>query len=170
MITGSCEGYRWVVTPSYLPQLSQAVVRSHIGMHLCITSFDSGPLLLNRDEIALGWHRQGKVMVSPPLTASLVIPHEQYDEWYIHSAPEFGECPIEVFVNYGSFTLVSPDVIDQGRDPTWERDPCEVMVRIQDRFWSQLMTFAPETYVAMGDNTVVVSRNQKFIDTVKGAA
>ena len=140
MFTGSHEGYNWVVTPTDLPTLPELTVQSHLGLHLCITSFDSGPPRPNEEEIALGWRLQGEVMVSPPLTASLAIPFEQYDEWYILPNPAFHVHPVEVFVNYGAFTLVSPKVLDRGREPTWERNAHAFLIPMQERFWSQLKT------------------------------
>ncbi len=170
IFTGTNDGYHWLVTSLDFPELPQIAVRHHLGLHLCITAYDSGPLRPSDDEVALGWFLQGEVMVSPPLTASLDIPCEQYDEWYILREPAFEGRSIEVFVKYVGFTLVPPETLANGRDPTWERNAFDFLEPIQERFWSQLRTLGAETYVATGDNTVVVSRSRDFVDRLRATA
>src|SRR5262249_19255326 len=100
-----------------------------------------------------------------PIEESLVI-HE-YDEWYVfEKAPHF-ESDIEVFVNYGDFTLVPPTEIYKTFDPTWEKCGLEWLGLAQERFWIQLQQIHPRTFVASGDNDVVVSRDYRFIEAVR---
>jgi hypothetical protein len=124
-------------------------------MYLSVTAFDSGPLRLSEEEILAGWKKDGEVAVSPPLRDSLVLPQGEYDEWYIHSAP-FAVADVEVFVNYGGFTL-EPQADD------W-------LKAAQASFWTQLHRLRPMSYIAMGDNDVVVSRNRDFVEAVRGLA
>lgn len=168
--TGEQDGYFWLVAPSEIPLLGELAVRFHQGMHLCITAFDSGPILPTDDETAEGWHLDGNVMVSAPLSGGVVIPHDQYHEWYIIKDPKVDWVGNEVFVNYCGFTLVSPDETYKTYDPTWDRRGLDWVLPIQARFWSQLKRLGAESYVAVGDNDIVVSRNQAFIQAVRDAA
>jgi hypothetical protein len=34
---------------------------------------------------------------------------------------------------------------------------------VQERFWKQMARVRPLSYVAMGDNDVIVTRNQEFV-------
>jgi hypothetical protein len=105
----------------------------------------------------MGWAGRGAVAVSPPLGEAVEIPHDQYDEWYVLSDPAAVN-GAEVFVNYGGFSLAAP-----AASPDW-------LAPIRERFWAQLGRVRPESFVAMGDNDVIVSRNSRFIQAVRAAA
>jgi hypothetical protein len=168
--TGEHGEYRWLVSDSLILRLRPPVLRFHSGLRLCITSFDSGPLRLTEEEIILGWTTQGNVAISPPVTAGLAVPHDQYDEWYLLDHPAFDAGDFEVFVNYGGFTLVAPAETYQTFDRTWEKAGLDWLSPIQERFWRQLARLKPETYVAVGDKDIVVSRNHRFMESVREAA
>lgn len=167
--TGEHGEYRWLVSGEVRP-LTALVLQFHRGLRLWITSFDSGPLRLGDEEVAEGWTTKGEVAVSPPLTEGLAVPHDEFDEWYLLDRPAFETDEIEVFVNFGRFTLVPPAETYQTFDPTWEKAGLDWLAPIQERFWRQLGRLKPETYVAMGDHDVVVSRNDRFIQSVREAA
>jgi acetyl esterase/lipase len=168
--TGEYGEYRWLVSGSQIWPLSGLVLGSHRRLRLCITSFDSGPLRLADEEVAQGWTTQGDVAISPPVSEGLAVPHDQYDEWYLLDRPTIDTGDIEVFVNYGGFTLVPPAETYQTFDPTGEKARLDWLAPIQERFWRQLDRLKPETFVAMGDNDIVVSRNHRFIQNVREAA
>src|SRR5262245_22659812 len=119
--TGSHGEYSWLVSGSQIWSLTDLVLQFHSGLRLCITSFDSGPLRLANEEIAHGWTTQGEVTISPPIIEGMSIPHEQYDEWYLFETPPLEKPDIEVFVNYGAFTLVAPAETCKTFDSTWEK-------------------------------------------------
>ena len=167
--TGEHDEYHWLVSTSQIWPLTDLMLRFNGGLHVCITSFDSGPIRLSQEEISQGWSMQGKVAISPPIIDSLTIPHDQYDEWYILAQPAFDEIEIEVFVNYGAFTVVSLAETCKTFDPSWEKNGLDWLAPIQERFWSQLQIIKPEIYIGMGDNDVVVSRNRDFIQSVRDA-
>jgi hypothetical protein len=168
--TGEHEGYHWLVAPDVALSQLEVVLQFHQGLRLCITSYDSGVIRPNDSETAVGWTMRRDVMVSPPLTSSLEIPHDQYDEWYILDSPTFADDKFEVFVNYGGFTLRPPEETYKTFDPTWDKTGLSHLAQIQDRFWSQLARICPETYIAMGDLDVIVSRNQRFLGRLQIAA
>jgi len=87
-------------------------------------------------------------MFSPPLSAEVTIPYEQYDEWYLSKEKLNFPVGFDRFVNYGGFN-VAPD-------SEFEPD-------IQDKFWKQLVIINPETYIAIGDNDIVISKNETLI-------
>jgi hypothetical protein len=155
--TGQHGEFHWLVSAAQIWALTDLVVRFHRGLRLCITCFDSGPIRLSHEELAAGWSARGEVAVSPTLDVAVEIPHDQYEEWYLLSDPA-AVSGAEVFVNYGGFSLAAPAV---GLD---------CMAPIQDRFWAQLGRVRPESYVAIGDNDVIVSRDSQFIEAVQAAA
>ena len=168
--TGQQGEYHWLESGPEIWDLAAIVVRFHRGLRLCITAFDSGPLRLTSEELDQGWSAHCGVAVSPPIEDSLAIPHDQYDEWYVVDDPRPLERDIEVFVNYGAFTLVPPADTYKTYDATWEKSGLEWLAQAQGRFWDQLQRIQPMTFVASGDNDVVASRNYRFIEAVRSAA
>ncbi len=168
--TGKHGEYRWLVSGREVASLPDLVCRFHRRLHLCITCFDSGPLRIMDEEVAQGWTTQGEVVISPPLADGMPIPHDQYDEWYLLGAPEFDKLEVEVFVNYGCFTLVTPGDSYKTYDLTSEKSELDWLASVQERFWLQLDRLKPESYVAIGDNDIVVSRNHRFVEAVREAA
>jgi hypothetical protein len=155
--TGQRGDYSWLVSTTRIPAFTDLIIRSHLGLRLCISSFDSGPLRLTDDELAVGWTMQGTVAVSPSLNTVLEIPYDCFDEWYILNSPEvIGD--VKVFVNYVGFSLsASPGDFGDSAD-------------LRSWFWEQLERIRPESYVAMGDNDIVVSRNRLLVQAVLAAA
>jgi len=168
MWTGKSNNYYWKVSESSygFSNLVETVLKVLSGKFLHITSFDSGPITPNEEEIKLGWRMQNDVMVSPPLCEGLLVPHEQYDEWYISNSEIIFHAEFEIFVNYGGFHLASPKDLTKDDDPTWERGRMDFLCPLQERFWTQLNELDPETYISIGDNDIVVSKNEKFINHV----
>lgn len=148
-----------------------------LGKYLAITSIDSGTLHLTDQERAEGWwtdeagkvfrgtswsspeyRDDWKVACSPRLTSIHGLPNETHDEccggfneWYVfdHPAPA-GE--MEVFVNWGGFTLYDPDY-------TW----------CADRLWEQLARLAPESCIVDGTVFTFVTRNERLFAGVVAA-
>jgi hypothetical protein len=168
--SGQCGRFHWLVARTSLLSLVAATIRSHPGTRLCITAFDGGPIRPDPEEQAEGWVAGESVMVSPPLAEGLDIPLDQYDEWYLLDEPPPHEWQPEVFVNYGGFTLVAIEEIYRTFDPTWERRGLEYLVPIQERFWAQMEQVDPISYIAMGDQDVVVSKRREFIEQLRASA
>src|SRR5262249_26815429 len=103
-----------------------------------------------------GWTVCDRIAISPKLTAKDDVPCGEWDEWYVVAEPSFRHVSVEVFVNYGCFTLASPQFSAQ-----------DSLVEQQERFWRQLERIAPVTFVAMGDNDIVVSRLPEFINAIR---
>jgi hypothetical protein len=104
----------------------------------------------------------GKVAWSPTLSDVASIPIEAYTEWYVY--PRMGAFPDhEVFINCGGFCLRDPGYRLEGLDPTWDRVSAEEHVReeraLQQRFWRQLNSLRPESYLAEGDNLIAATRD-----------
>jgi hypothetical protein len=156
--------FHWLVAPSFPESFVESTVRFHPGSRLCITSFDSGPIRPGPKEQARGWTARGSVMVSPTLAEGLDIPFDDYDEWYLLDDPPTPAWTPEVFVNYGGFTLVPIEEIYRTYDPTWDKHGLDYLVPIQERFWAQMEQINPVSYIAMGDQDVVVSQRRDFIE------
>ena len=166
MKLGRYKNYYWLVSSEALWSLEKLVVSHHENRTLAITSFDSGPLKPTQEEERLGWKYKNEIMYSPPLKKDLDIPNEQYDEWYIGSNLVFPSGELEIFVNYGGFSLVPPEESYTEYDPSWEKGVLDFLKPIQSRFWAQIEKISPDTFIAIGDNDVVVSKNKQFIEVV----
>ena len=161
---GEQGGFCWLVSSESLPSLVEVAVRHHTGLRLCITSFDSGPISPTREELAVGWTKSGNVMVSPPVADGLEIPHDQHDEWYFFDDPPSAKWSPEIFVNRCGFTVVPPGDIWNADDLTADRHALDWLIADQERYWEQLRSVDPISYIAMGDNDVVVSKRREFIE------
>ena len=109
-------------------------------------------------------------MISPPLSNHVEIPHDQFDEWYVSTSQLSFPDDLEVFVNYGGFTLVSPEELTKDDDPAWERGRYDYLYLMQDRFWKQLSVINPSTYVSSGDLYIVVSKSKALISDIENSA
>lgn len=144
----------WLVSDGRLPSLPELAIRYHVGLRLCITSFDSTSISPTPEESAAGWTSVGPAMVSAPLTDRMEIPYDRYDEWYFVDQPPPAAWTSEVFVNYLAFTLA----------PSAQNCEYDWLAPMQERFWEQLDRINPVSYVAMGDNDIVVSKRREFIE------
>ena len=108
MKIGRFQEYYWLVSSRTLWSLHELVVQYHCGYKLAITSFDSGSITPNEEESKLGWVVKNDLMLSPKLAREMEIPHDQYDEWYIAEELDLEAAALEVFVNYGGFSLITP--------------------------------------------------------------
>lgn len=161
--TGRRDDYEWLATQQVL---TLDVATFHPARHLCITSCDSLCIVPSEEELRVGWRLCGRTMVSPPLVHDLEIPCDQYDEWYIMRTPDFPQSGLEVFVNLGGFTLVVPGEIHKISDATRDKHGQDYLGQLQERFWAQIERLQPESYIASGDNDIVVSRNRAFMEHV----
>ena len=114
----------------------------------------------------IGW---GGVKVNPPLDEGLDIPPDQYDEWSLLDEPPPHEWQPEDFLNDGGFTLVAIEPISETYDPTWDRHGLDDRVPIQERSWAQIEPVDPISYIAMGDQDVIVSKRGEFIEQLRAA-
>lgn len=102
------------------------------------------------------------MMVSPPVSEHLDVPQNQFDEWCLFPDASSRIREFERFVNYGGFTLADPRSVTASFDASWERDALDWLYPVQERFWSQIETLRPISYIATGDNDVLVTRNPSF--------
>ena len=169
IFSGTHEKWHWIVSCSSnrIARLVDIVISEHIGCRLCITAFDSGPIFPSDEETAGGWGLVGDAMVSPPISARLEIPHDGYDEWYIFKDQALLDNSFERFVNYGGFNLADPRELANSFDPTWDRSGLDWLYPIQERFWKQMDSISPVSYVASGDNDVIVTQRQSFFDAIR---
>jgi hypothetical protein len=157
-VVGSHGEYHWLTMVdcdiSTLLRLCPDVV---LGKYLAITSIDSGTLHLTERERDEGWWTDDaakvfsrtpwsspeyrddwKVACSPRLSSVHGLPDGTrenccgFNEWYVFEHPVApGE--MEVFVNWGGFTLYDPDY-------EW----------CADRLWEQMARLAPESCIVDG--------------------
>lgn len=141
-----------------------------LGKHLLVTSLDSGSLRLKDQQIDQGWRREGKVAASPRITNVSDAPFQWFDEWYIFAdaLPEMPE--VQVFVNYGAFSLGEAnstiDTVYVGPDDNIETEMAAAVAALQKRFWTQLESLNPESYVANGNCFIFVTRDAQLHEKV----
>jgi hypothetical protein len=140
--------YFWIEwQEAFLSDLISAFPELVINNFLINTSFNSGTLGLSNEEIKLGWTKNNELTISPLVTDDLDIPNCQYDEWYVFDSPTTFES-YEVFVNYWKFSLE------------------DFLTDIQERFWKQIESLSPETYLAEGDFLICVTKNEKLFNQI----
>lgn len=161
--------WRWFVSRSQIRDILRLVVREHFGQRLWITTFDSGTITPNAEQVSAGWKVVDSAMVSPPLVEGLEIPYEQFDEWYIFNDDHARLHDFERFVNYGGFNLADPRAMAESFDPTWERSGLDWLYPIQRQFWQQINNLSPVSYIGSGDYDVVVTQSPSFAESVRQA-
>lgn len=154
MKSGQSHNYYWLVSRNEIPDIDNLVIKYHENYILHLATFDSGPLAPSEEEQKQGWSTDGEILFSPPLSNKVDIPYGQYDEWYLSKTKLNFPDRFDRFVNYSGFNL----------SPESEFNP-----EILNRFWIQLVDINPDTYVAIGDNDIVVSKNETLIEYIKNA-
>ena len=117
-----------------------------VGRNVAITSLDSGPLCLSKEELESGWSFANEVALSPRIVRSSELPRSGYDEWLIFDEIEAPLGDVKVFVNHGGFSLVDSEI--------------DAMPMLSE-FWNQLCRISPYAYVAEGDNFVFAAQDER---------
>ena len=140
--------YDWVVTGHSLEKILQVCPELVVGKYVAVTSFDSGPLGLNPEDIIAGWKSRNDIAYSPQLSAFGCIPRDQYESGMSSIARQILEAWFQDrnvfesarkqtsfnFVNFVGFAFHDPNADD-----------------LTDLFWRQLDWIRPESYVADGN-------------------
>jgi hypothetical protein len=161
--------WKWLVSREPIIGLAELTASEHLNCRLWIATFDSGKITPSAEELAIGWKLIDGIMVSPPLTSETTIPSDCYDEWYVFDGDHSTFGVAERFVSFGSFTLADPRKMAATFDPTWEISGLDWLYPIQERFWSQVDRHFPLSYIASGDNDIVVTRKPGFAARVRQA-
>jgi len=122
--TGSHGGYQWLVAHHHLADLLGLCPEIVLGKYIAVTSCDSGPLILNTQELATGWESRKGIAYSPRVLDVDTLPREQFDEWYLFQDPfdlgelaqqgtnvfegRLGAGEIYPFVNLGASHSIAP--------------------------------------------------------------
>lgn len=155
--TGRVGAFNWMTVCALdqgLYGLLRIVPEIVVGHHVAITSFDSGPLKPSPEESQLGWQAMGEVLWTSLIADPDILPKGEFDEWYItNSVMDLSNR--EVFVNYYGWRLSPIDVdAEIQKDPRCNRLELETRAawhsQMLDRFWSQIQTVNPISYVAEG--------------------
>ena len=140
--------------------------------YVVITSLDSGPLQLTEQQLDAGWQRQGRLAVSPKISSATAIPFEWFDEWFIFDEPSAPD-EVEVFVNYGTFSLADPNPtvgsVYIGSGPEVSEQLVASAKPLRERFWTQLEEIKPVTYVANGNCFLFVTSHAEIFECVTAA-
>lgn len=148
METGSRGRYFWLTSADHdLDNLLMSCPQIVLARYLAVTSFDSGSLVPNKDEVIAGWESRGGIAYSPKIESVEKLPYDLYDEWYLFKSPRdlgnlfqgnvfetsLQDGQVASFVNFGGFSLHSPEMKD-----------------LADLFWLQLGLIQPESFIADG--------------------
>jgi hypothetical protein len=165
--SGSQGEYQWLTSGQHdLGVLLRLLPRMFLGKYVAVTSIDSGPLILETEDLLDGWQSRNDIAYSPKVQSVEKLQHGQcagFDEWYVFEDPpelgrvieenifetELGPGKLAVFVNYGGFGFHYPGIRD-----------------LTDLFWKQLEWIRPELYVADGDLLSFVSRDRVAFEAV----
>jgi hypothetical protein len=166
MLSGTHGKYFWIEWSSptaFLYDFVSAFPQIVINKYLAVTSCDSGPLRPSEQERQEGWFAEYDIAYSPKIDNISAIPNDQFDEWYIF--PSLTLLPtMEVFINYGVFSLSNPKLLF----PEWSPQLIAARCEEQERFWQQLNLITPESYVAEGDRLLFVTRDPSLFAQVAG--
>ncbi len=167
METGSRGGYFWLTSADDdLDYLLTSCPQVVLGRYLAITSFDSGSLVPNEDEVIAGWESRAGIAYGPKIESVEKLPHDLYDEWYVFKSPrDLGNLfqgnvfetsmqtgQVAAFVNFDGFSLHSPE-----------------MKTLADLFWMQLELIQPESFIADGSHLNFVTCDEQLFATVSAA-
>jgi hypothetical protein len=138
-----------------------------VGRFVAVIACDGGPLHLAEEEIRAGWTTEDGVAYGPRIEAPQVLPLGEYDEWYVFSQNTIVENP-ERFVNYGGFSIEPPHPthLNAGWDRDMHEGQLEAVRELQSRFWSQIEAINPLSYLAEGDNLIVVTADGPLFTTI----
>jgi hypothetical protein len=143
-----------------------------LGRYLVVACCDGGPLHPNAEERAAGWCLESRLAYSPRLESLSLLPHENFDEWYVFTSPA-RLCSCDVFINFGGFTLRNPEESLAELHPTWDRVGAKARaderMRQQGQFWNQVELFGAESYIADGDNFIFATANTGLFTCVATA-
>lgn len=121
-----------------------------IGRYVAVVAFDCSPMVPNDAEVARGWTSSDEVAYSPLVHDLDEVGRGNHDEWYIKPEP-FVLPSTERFVSWVAFRL----------------SPAPELEEVQERFWKQIESVAPESYLAEGDNLVLATRNDELAAAVR---
>ncbi len=170
MKTGRYGEFYWLVSNEKIRDIDKIIIEYRTGYTLYLATFDSGLLLPTQEELDQGWKVDSEIMISPPLSGIVTIPYEQYDEWYISRGALTFPQELERYVNCGGFRLFAVNDDTKISESMWERNICDHMRPHQDAFRKQLLLINPETFVAIGDNEIVVSKDEGLINHIAAIA
>lgn len=162
--------WHWVVARERIRSLVELTVAHHVGQHICIAAFDSGPISPSTEELRLGWRRVDEAMVSPPLTSHLEIPCDDFDEWYVTPKSPASLIVADLYVNYLGFNPADPKQLAASQDSSCDRTKFDWLEPLQSAFWDNLDRVAPTPYVSSGDRDIVATKLPAFADRVLHAA
>lgn len=142
-----------------------------MGKQVVVTSFDGGPLRPTPAEMEAGWVSHGDLAISPKVVDVDTLNTGGWDEWYVFArVSELRD--IEVFVNYGSFTLAGPSEPERV-DRTWDKAALASAVAAErdllSQFWAQLDAVSPESYIADGDVLNVATTDGQLFDRIRSS-
>ena len=166
------EYYYLVAEAGSLGTLAAATIECHAGLSLVVTAFDGGSGTAQSWWRAAGWEQAGWAMIHRSVARgfqSIGSYLDQSNEWYLFDGSPPPDCCHEVFVNQG-FTPVPVAKLYRDQDPTWDWRGWDYLLPIQERFWEQVEGIRPVSYVATGDQVVIVSRRFDFIERLRSEA
>ena len=179
LYTGKQNDYFWLARPvdargssrplAHLLQTCPEVVLDKV---VVVTSLDGGPLPLTSQQASEGWERHGEIAISPRISNTGVLPFKWFDEWYVFHEPTV-PADVEVFVNYGTFSLGDPrpaiSTMYAGSDEEIVERIVEGVVKLREKFWAQMERIKPKSYMANGNSFIFVTHDSDLFEKAAGA-
>lgn len=135
-----------------------------------VTALDSGPLRLSGQQFSEGWRQEDKLAISPKITGTQELSFVWFDEWYIFDEQPAIPTDVEVFVNYGTFSLGDPRptvaTMYIGTDAEKLARLNEGALKIREKFWEQIGRIKPKSYMANGNSFTFITREPDLFNRV----
>ena len=179
VVRGTHGSYFWLQSPVNPRNVSQPISmllrecpNAVRDQYVVVTSLDSGPLLLTEQQIKVGWRRHERLALSPKMHLLEQLPFEWFDEWLIFERPS-APSEVEVFVNYGTFSLADPNptisTMYMGSDGSVREQMIAAVEPVRERFWTQIEELKPVSYVANGNCFLFVTSKLDILECVASA-
>ncbi len=167
---GVVSGYSWIEDRrAFISAVLPILRRTVAGQRVLVSSFDSGRMRPSAEELEQGWSQHPAGACSPPLSATVEIPWEQFDEWWVFPSGQGAAAfpAYEPFVNQHGWSLQTPAALTASFDDTWEKDVFDWLPAVQGRFWALVRQHRPTAYIANGDRVIVATSRPDVIAGTK---
>jgi hypothetical protein len=158
--SGNRSGYWWIETnvddqniTSFINYFPDFILHKT----LAIVAFDGDSFMPTEDELKRGWIFKNDIAYFNNLNAvELKTPifDNQYDQWLLFDKyTEFA--PIDIYVNYGGFTLADDD-----KNHVFQQN-------LREKFWTDIFTVKPSSFILCGDKFIYGTTRKQEIETLK---
>ncbi len=171
--TGNNDSYFWYEAEDLeFWKVVEAMPELVINNYVAINAFDGSPMKWTDEQLSKGFGYKNGIAVTPKLKNLRYleyIPSEFNDEWFLRSTP-FDNTPVDIFVNYGVFTLRQRNFESEEKamDKTWDvkliEHEIDNLAYLQEKFWAQMKRVDADKFMGQRENHFLfVTKNKNEI-------